>query len=102
MKRRFLALLVALGLVAGLLVAVTGTAAADPCFIQNSVVVLEEDNPQTVCVFNVTQVDISQEATTGEAGDGGTSGDASNTATVENTTTQNVETIMLLRTPPPE
>jgi hypothetical protein len=95
MKRRFLALLVALGLVTGLLVAVTGTAAANPCFIQDSVVVLDETNPQTVCVFNVTQVDISQSATSGPAGTGGTSGSASNDASVTNSTTQTVGDIIL-------
>jgi hypothetical protein len=100
MKRRFLALLVALGLVTGLLVAVTGTASANPCFVQNSVVVADEDNPQTVCLFNVTQIGISQEAETGEADDGGTSGDATNIAIVENSTTQEVGDIILAQSFP--
>ena len=97
MKRRFLALLVALGLVAGLLVAVTGTAAANPCFIQDSEVAFEEANTQTNCVFNVTQVGIGQANVSDTTGIGGSQ---SNSATVTNTTTQNVGEVILAQSFP--
>ena len=97
MKRRLLALLVALGLVTGLLVAVTGTAAANPCFIQDSEVVFVEENTQTVCVFNVTQVGIDQINFSDTTGIGGSQ---SNSATVTNSTTQTVGDIILAQSFP--
>ena len=97
MKRRLLALLVALGLVTGLLVAMAGSASANPCFIQNSDVAFAEANTQTVCVFNVTQVGIGQANVSDTTGIGGSQ---SNSATVTNTTTQNVGDITLTQSFP--